>query len=251
MVQWLIEKIKKHDREWFRWQSYMFKTRFVLWLCKRKLHIIFPFGKTAEMSKWISRNPPRMQLRSIGRDFNSIQPKTVLWDFVINAHNPILYLEFGVYEGNSMRWVAQHNKNRASGFVGFDSFDGLPEKFQNFGHGFLGIAEVPDFDDLRVDLWEGLFQQTVGAFIRCDALLTDARQKVILMDADCYSGTMYALVLLAAVLKGGDIIIFDEFAHPDHEYKALRDFVRCTGIQLECIGATDFYYHVAFQVREQ
>ena len=47
----------------------------------------------------------------------------------ISGHAP-LYLEFGVFEGETMRWWSQHLDTPGARFVGFDSFEGLPEAWR-------------------------------------------------------------------------------------------------------------------------
>ena len=42
------------------------------------------------------------------------------------------------------------------------------------------------------------------------------------MDADLYSSTLYVLTMLAPYLKAGDIVMFDEFTVPRHEYLAFK-----------------------------
>ena len=68
------------------------------------------------------------------------------------------------------------------------------------------------------------------------------------MDADLYSATLYALTSLAPYLKKGDIIFFDEFVVPTHEFKAYSDFIQSYYINLELIAAANNYYFVAFKV---
>ena len=43
----------------------------------------------------------------------------------------VLYLEFGVYQGASMRWWSAALNNPGSRLHGFDSFEGLPEAFDD------------------------------------------------------------------------------------------------------------------------
>jgi len=59
---------------------------------------------------------------------------------------------------------------------------------------------------------------------------------------------LYALSSLAPFLKKGDIIFFDEFAVPTHEFKAFYDFLQAYMLNLELIGAANNYYFTAFKV---
>ncbi|MCX2715910.1 hypothetical protein [Mycolicibacterium sp. J2] len=47
----------------------------------------------------------------------------------LNGNAP-LYLEFGVFEGRSMRWWSEHLTMPGAALVGFDSFEGLPENWR-------------------------------------------------------------------------------------------------------------------------
>ncbi len=69
-----------------------------------------------------------------------------------------------------------------------------------------------------------------------------------MMDADLWSATLYALTTLAPFLKKGDIIFFDEFVVPAHEFKAYLDFIQSHYISLELIAASNNYYFTAFKI---
>ena len=69
-----------------------------------------------------------------------------------------------------------------------------------------------------------------------------------MLDADIYSATLYVLTNLAPFLKKGDLILFDEFSVPTHEFKAYYDFVQSYYINLELVAAANNYYFVAFKV---
>jgi len=69
-----------------------------------------------------------------------------------------------------------------------------------------------------------------------------------MLDVDLYSATIYVLTSLAPYLKKGDIIFFDEFSVPTHEFKAYHEFVQSYYINLELIAAANNYYFVAFRV---
>jgi len=159
----------------------------------------------------------------------------------------ISYLEFGVADGYSFRWFLSQNTHPASRFYGFDTFTGLPEDFGVYKKGmFNRKSSIPEINDSRGKFYQGLFQQTVPGFLT--ELKKDGR-KVIMMDADLYSATLYALTSLAPFLKPGDIIFFDEFAVPTHEFKAFDDFIQSYYINLELIAAANNYYFAAFKVK--
>lgn len=221
-----------------------------------KLHIFFnPFSGfflnlfyLTKFSKWISRN------RKIA--YNDFPCK---WDYakrypmykwILEKENlidtPINYIEFGVADGTSIRRFAQQNTNQESRFYGFDTFTGLPEDFGVYKKGsFNANNSIPVIADSRVKFYQGLFQQTVPGFL---SELNNERRNVVMMDADLYSATLYALTALAPFLKKDDIIFFDEFAVPTHEFKAFHDFVQSYYINLELIAASNNYYFVSFKV---
>lgn len=162
----------------------------------------------------------------------------------LNAN--INYLEFGVAAGHSFIWWLDKIKNPESRFYGFDTFDGLPEDWGPFKKGsFSNNNKVPEIKDSRGKFFTGLFQQTVPNFLK---ELDNNKRNVIMMDADLYSATLYALTMLSPYLKKGDIIFFDEFVVPTHEFKAYIDFVQSHYINLQLIAAANNYYFVAFKV---
>jgi hypothetical protein len=59
---------------------------------------------------------------------------------------------------------------------------------------------------------------------------------------------LYALTILAPVLKKDDIIFFDEFVVPTHEFKAYSDFIQSHYINLQLVAAANNYYFAAFKV---
>src|SRR6266545_4942707 len=88
-------------------------------------------------------------------------------DYMLNAiRAPIDYLEFGVYEGVSIRYFAERHRDPESRFVGFDTFSGLPENWREFGPGHFDVnGRVPSIKDSRVSFVPGLFQDTLPTFL--------------------------------------------------------------------------------------
>lgn len=93
-----------------------------------------------------------------------------------------------------------------------------------------------------------MFQDTLPTFLKRETLRSDKRL-VVLMDADLFSSTLFALTSLATHFKPGDIIFFDEFNVPNHEYFAYKIFTESFYLELELLGAVNNYYQVAFRVK--
>ena len=167
----------------------------------------------------------------------------------------INYLEFGVSQGHSFRWWVEHNKNTNSTFHGFDTFTGLPEKWNIFKEGAMSTeGKTPDVNDTRVTFVKGLFQDTLPGFLKefggyNKFKLSADNRKVIHLDADLYTSTLYVLTSLAPFLKTGDILLFDEFAVPRHEFLALKNFTSSFRINYEVIGAANNYYFLAIKIK--
>ncbi|HVF66686.1 MAG TPA: class I SAM-dependent methyltransferase [Pyrinomonadaceae bacterium] len=156
----------------------------------------------------------------------------------------VLYLEFGVYYGVSMRLWASLLKNPQSSLHGFDSFEGLPEDWdERRPKGEFDVGgRIPEFDDARVVLHKGWFEETLPSFA-----LPERDRLVLNMDADLYSSTRFVLDTLRGEIRTGTIIVFDEFCDRMHELKAFDEFLRETGMGFRTLGATKTLEHVAFE----
>ena len=157
------------------------------------------------------------------------------------------YLEFGVAGGNSLKWWLQHNTNPGSRFFGFDTFEGLPEKWGHFEKGSMAHAmESLNITDPRVSLHKGLFQESLLPFLE----QYDGRnRRLIHLDADLFSSTIFTLSQLYRFLKPGDILLFDEFAVPQHEFLAFKIFTESFYVDYDVIGAANNYLFVAVKIK--
>ena len=108
-------------------------------------------------------------------------------------------------------------------------------------------AATPNIEDARCSFYKGLFQETLPGFIKDNPLLE--KPKVIHLDADLFSATLYVLTMLHPYLNKGDILIFDEFNVPLHEFKAFDDYVTSFYVDYEVLGATNNYYQVALRIQ--
>jgi hypothetical protein len=184
------------------------------------------------------------------RDYNK---RYRLYQFIADNENlagkEIVYLEYGVAAGASFNWWLKTNTHPDSRFFGFDTFEGLPEKWGSFYDKGDMRFEMPEINDPRGKYIKGLFQDTLPGFIedQKDQLKSQAT-RVILMDADLYSATIFTLSQLFPVLKKGDIIMFDEFSVAMHEFKAFLEFTGNFYIKLKPIAAVNNFYQVGFRV---
>lgn len=222
-----------------------------------KLHIIFkPFEGIflnlvylSKLSHWISTTPK-------GK-FNDFYNKKVnyenrfqLHEFVLNEeikNQAIDYLEFGVATGIAIKWWVERSKNPETKFYGFDVFTGLPEDFGVMKkHHYNTEGTTPKINDTRVSFIKGLFQDSLPGFL--DGYNSNKR-KVIHMDADLYSSTLFVLTRLLPLLKKDDIIIFDEFGVPTHEFRAFMDVFSSYKINFELLGSINNYLQVAIKLK--
>ena len=178
--------------------------------------------------------------------------RLLLYDAVSRQENikdaGIDYFEFGVCGGHSFKWWLAHNTNPESRFHGFDTFEGLPEAYGSFEKGSMAFAmESLDVHDTRASFYKGLFQDTLVPFLeRYD----NSRRKVIHMDADIFSATIFSLSQLYKHLREGDIILFDEFAVPKHEFMAWKIFTESFYVKYEVIAAANNYLFLAVKIRK-
>jgi hypothetical protein len=159
---------------------------------------------------------------------------------------PITYLEFGVARGESFRWWVEFNQHAESTFHGFDTFTGLPEDWNVFKKGDMSAGgQVPDISDSRITWHAGLFQETLPPYL---ANIPKTGRRVVHLDGDLYSSAYYAMNMLAPYLQPGDVLIFDEFGVPTHEFKAFTEFFASHYRGYEVLGAVNNYLHLAVRL---
>jgi len=191
-----------------------------------------------EVGKWMRSHgyaaPDRFKTRS------------ALFDMIARrvSDRRVLYLEFGVASGDSMRYWAQALRNPDAHLHGFDSFEGLPSTWiSTRPKGYFSTGgQPPQIADPRVRFFKGWFQETLPTYTPPDhdCLLVN-------MDADLYSSTAFVLDGIKEWLQPGALIYFDEFNHRADELRAFDEFLEATGIRFELIGATQGLAGVAFQ----
>ena len=153
-----------------------------------------------------------------------------------------LYLELGVASGDSLRFLAAAFPRKQ--FLGFDSFEGLPEAWVR--------------GDNRV--WKGAFRQEhlpsvppnaqlVPGWFR-DTLPPFSKKPVAFLHVDCdlYSSTREALEMLD--IGPGAVIAFDEFYNypgfEEHEFKAFGEFLLKKRFKAKAIAYNAVHEQAAF-----
>jgi len=201
------------------------------------------------LTRWISSQQKKVIFNDFFTASRDHSRRYKLYEHVISTESirkeSINYLEFGVSEGFSFRWWANANNHPESRFYGFDTFDGLPESWGTYSKGDMSAA-IPDLNDNRCSFFKGLFQETLFDFIRTHSL--EGKRKIIHLDADLFSSTLFVLTTLAPGLRKGDILFFDEFNVPNHEWMAYQIFSESFYSKTELLGAVNNYYQVAFKV---
>ena len=156
----------------------------------------------------------------------------------------VLYLEFGVYRGKSMKMWSRLLGNPKSKLHGFDSFLGLPESWDlgaEKGH-FAMEGAVPIVEDSRVSFFKGWFTETLSQYV-----VPPHEQLFVNLDADLYVSTKTALDFLKPHIAVGTYLYFDEFQAREHESKAFDEFLSETGWTFQVVAASRGLTHVLFQ----
>ncbi len=209
--------------------------------------IFFNLYYFTKLSKWIYSNR-KVSYNDYPCKWN-YERRYNFYQWVIDKEKldeKINYLEFGVASGESFKWFSQRLTHQETRLHGFDTFEGLPEDWGPFKKGsFHTNNKFPEINDARCTFYKGVFQQTLPGFLKD---YNNRGRMVIMMDADLYSATLFVLSTIAPFLKKGDIIFFDEFVVPTHEFKAFLDFTESFYMNLTLIAAAYNYYFSAFKV---
>jgi hypothetical protein len=147
-----------------------------------------------------------------------------------------LFLEFGVYKGDSINRLAELRPDLR--WYGFDSFEGLPETWRigaKQGAFDLGGVLPPVRDN--VTLIKGTFANTLPQFVT-----EHGSQKIAFLHVDCdlYGATKTIFDQLDSMLRPGCIIVFDEYFNyagwQNGEYKAFLEYAGRTARSFEYVA---------------
>lgn len=162
-----------------------------------------------------------------------------------------LLLEFGVDTGTTIRRIAAEAGQRK--VVGFDSFRGLPERWndENLQGKFDRDGKPPDNLPANVELVVGMFDQTLPGFMA--SLKPQDRIAFVHVDCDLYSSTKTVLDAVAGRLAPEAVINFNEFwdypGADQHEARAFVEFLNDYRLEAQCLGRSGTAYcQAAFRV---
>ncbi|MCW8107746.1 class I SAM-dependent methyltransferase [Alteromonas ponticola] len=143
-------------------------------------------------------------------------------------------IECGVYYGRSINFLAAEYSGAIDGF---DSFDGLPEKWKaDEAEGSYSTGgQLPNVAS-HVTLHQGWFEDTLPEYAKTQSMPI----KLLHIDCDIYSSTKTIFDCLGNLIQSGTIIVFDEFlGYPEyqqHEFKAFYEFIDSSGLAFEFIS---------------
>jgi hypothetical protein len=143
-----------------------------------------------------------------------------------------LYLEFGVFQGRTLRWWAQH-------------LEGLPEDWRaDSPKGWFNAGGLPRFDDARVSLVPGWFDQTLPCWEP-----PDHDQLIVNVDCDLYSSTVSVLKWLEPYLQPGTLVYFDDLLDRDDELRAVQEWAGWHGSDVVPLAMARWGQHMLFEFR--
>ena len=144
-----------------------------------------------------------------------------------------LVCEFGVFQGSTINHLA---KQAPKTIFGFDSFEGLPEAWdQGLGKGHFAMKKLPEVRG-NVQLIKGWFNESIPPFLSKQP----GAIGFLHVDCDLYSSTQTVFDLLEPRLAPGALIVFDEYFNfpnwEEGEHKAFQEFLARTSLASEFVG---------------
>lgn len=180
----------------------------------------------------------------------SLNSNFELYDYIVNnikIDGEIM--EFGVYEGRSISYLAdKFNKNI---LYGFDSFEGLPEKWRKgFEKGAFNLnGNLPTVPS-NVLLIKGWFNESLPDFLESNSIF---KIGLLHIDCDLYSSTKDIFQILSDKIFKGTVIIFDEYFNyvgwQNGEYKAFQEFISQRKLSYDYIAYNSNHEQVAIIIK--
>ena len=206
-------------------------------LAARNIDLARQHKATAESAAFIDRCMP--MAKSYPDKF------TLLRDALAQAEIAGLHCEFGVYQAETINFIASLIPGEIHGF---DSFQGLPEDWRA-GHekGTFALPNLPKVRD-NVRLYAGWFEDSIPPFMQQHP----GPLAFLHLDADLYSSTRTVLESFRDRIVVGTVIQFDEFFNypgwQEGEYKAFVEFCVNHGVEPHYFGYTGSDEQVAVKI---
>lgn len=204
------------------------------------VHRVNVVADSLTVGRWLRNHGmgPRRRVRSRFEVFDAARSYFV--------DRSVLYIEFGVAEGTSLRYWHRLLSGTHAELHGFDSFRGMPEQWNvyiregDFDRG--GAPPQLDIDTSNVRFIIGMFEDTLPHYVppQHDLLIVNC-------DADIYSSTTTILNHVKDFLTVGSLLYFDEFNDRLHELRAFDEFVRTTGMKFRPVAASTDLAHILFE----
>lgn len=193
----------------------------------------FPNDLTEESFKLAAKQSAKYIHENMVHLYGIPNPLDLLTTCIKEVTMDGLYLEFGVFSGQSINHIASKTEKIVHGF---DSFQGIPENWNSVPAGaFSTDGQLPPVAK-NVRLHVGYFDEILPNFKK---KFTDDIA-FMHIDSDLYSSAHTVLFTLRKKINKGTIIVFDEyFNYPGwqgHEYLAFQEFIDDTGFQYEYIA---------------
>lgn len=175
-------------------------------------------------------------------DWTSLHPALPCVD---QTASPGLWLEFGVFEGKTLRVMSRYAGQQRSSAPsiaapsavwGFDSFAGLPERWRS-SHGDMALSRYiergafdrggrpPFAETAQLRFVVGWYNETLRPFLEQHR----GPVSVLHIDCDLYSAARTVFSLLRDRIRAGTILILDEVVnYPEYlegELKALHEWL--------------------------
>jgi hypothetical protein len=148
------------------------------------------------------------------------------------------YLEFGVYKGGTIGFIAGQVGSSQT-VHGFDSFHGLQEAWSGDGFSFDLDGRLPKVPP-NVTLHPGFFADSLPAWLEHNP----GPAAFIHVDSDLYAPARCVFEHLQDRIVPGTIIVFDEyFNYPNwqaHEFRAFAELVERCEIRYEYLAYARF-----------
>ena len=191
----------------------------------------------AKMRKWLDQHDNGCKFNTRKEIYNYVSS-------TLTEGACITLLEFGVFEGSSLGIFSNCNSHIDSRFIGFDTFEGLPEDW-NSGWGIIEKGSyttngnIPDIDDSRVRCIKGYYQDVLDGFL---SDFNPVGQLVVHVDCDLYSSSLYVLTMLDKLRHLKPLILMDDFSSPNHMFRAFDDYMSAYRADFNYVASCGDYY---------